>query len=789
MSALLPSDVPGLRMPSILHRELAGHRLLRRSKWRRRRYTMATFLQSGTLRDASEETRKLFWKWLRQNEAGIGPRERSTLAEIAIWPDADGNLATLADLCDPSSSRVAMILADSIRRPHDHVRRSRLTVSGGRGRTSIRRVPSGEEIEDWLYGRVTDFVVGEMPDGDAIAALDRFGAELTSLLKHQGMKRALSVAGVDLPALALDRSVQERSKLVEPNQTIDRLALRDRFLLKDKRHTQVLNNVTPALTEPTVEMLLATLDEDPGNIDALQMRLQRFLDLTAPASSERVRLGGMRILPVNGQLRAPRELAFRGTRGDYWGDWRVQISAKGLSQDDQARYRAIGVTSALPSGGTSYDFLTWLSGQDTMALERHVPCVLRHILHPNGPVRWAEEHTDTPCVPVKGRDGPRLVSLGTARRQSVFLPDERTIGEVVIQRDPNILLVIDRVREVSKPISEPLRKLGVRSLREALGEPEDVSGTGDIIAAAAGFRDAVDNLKSVKFRRTFFKRIDDLGIDSELVRRDWHDRVSRIRSVRFADTVRARYRLRRKPYSVLVRAGFDPESGTFWMSRGQETENALSSLCEAIAAQLVFGPRARPVELLALERALRLEIDDPSYGPRTRATSPSKDGKAFVEDVALDADLEGDNEDLEPGEARAGHSPFRPDALRNVPKPGPIPSSLSVEADHRPRRTGRQGANERKEDNRSSPKLETVHVEDLKENQYASHCQMCLCRRSPEVLAPADSYIEWEEVRRRVVEAHHVDLKSAGGARHAGNLILLCKFHHGITDGVLHALR
>jgi hypothetical protein len=46
------------------------------------------------------------------------------------------------------------------------------------------------------------------------------------------------------------------------------------------------------------------------------------------------------------------------------------------------------------------------------------------------------------------------------------------------------------------------------------------------------------------------------------------------------------------------------------------------------------------------------------------------------------------------------------------------------------------------------------------------------------VLAPSGSYIQWEEVRRRVVEAHHVDLKSAGGARHAGNLILLCKFHH-----------
>lgn len=28
------------------------------------------------------------------------------------------------------------------------------------------------------------------------------------------------------------------------------------------------------------------------------------------------------------------------------------------------------------------------------------------------------------------------------------------------------------------------------------------------------------------------------------------------------------------------------------------------------------------------------------------------------------------------------------------------------------------------------------------------------------------------------MEAHHVDSVSAGGARHAGNMILLCKLHH-----------
>jgi hypothetical protein len=81
-------------------------------------------------------------------------------------------------------------------------------------------------------------------------------------------------------------------------------------------------------------------------------------------------------------------------------------------------------------------------------------------------------------------------------------------------------------------------------------------------------------------------------------------------------------------------------------------------------------------------------------------------------------------------------------------------------------------------DSKPTPELEREHVEALKKDHYASHCQMCLCDRSPHELAPVGSYVEWEEVRRRVVDAHHIDLKSGGGARHAGNLLLLCKLHH-----------
>ena len=50
---------------------------------------------------------------------------------------------------------------------------------------------------------------------------------------------------------------------------------------------------------------------------------------------------------------------------------------------------------------------------------------------------------------------------------------------------------------------------------------------------------------------------------------------------------------------------------------------------------------------------------------------------------------------------------------------------------------------------------------------------MCLCLRLLKELAPTGSYVQWDEVRGRIMEAHHVDPKSGDGARHAGNLILL----------------
>jgi hypothetical protein len=779
-SAPLPSDVPKLRLPPILHPDLVAHPLFRRRKWHRPKYTMARFLDGDMLQAGDAHTRRLFWNWLRRNEQLIGPRERLKLVDIAIWPDQNGHLCRIPDLCDPRSRRAATILADSIRRPHEHVRRSKLVSASSKARTSIRRMPTKDEIAGWLETRMAAFVAGEKSDAATTAALLCFESDLTVLLKDTAIARLLDSTGASLPALAQDGSVQQRTALVIPSRSIDRLALPGRFVLKDRQRAGLLDKLSPVLSAPTATMLLDTFAEDPGNFSALQPRLQQFMTRTEPGDDYRLQLEDMPILPAQGQPRAPSELAFMSNKGDYWGAWKIRISGKGLSQEDQRRYRAAGVTSALPDQETSRTFFLWLSGQDEDVLQRHVPCVLRHILHPHGPPRWAEVFTDVPFVPARSQRGMRLVSLRSAQRAPVYLPDAGAIGDAIIRIDSNVLLVIDHVKEVTEPVSEPLRKLGVRSLREALKEPQFVSGTGDIASAAVDVLAWVHALQSSQFRRTFLKRLDALGVESELVRHDWQDRLSRIKGIHFAVQVEARYHFRRKPYPVEVDAGFDPTSGIFWMKRDHGI--GPSSLYEAIAAQLVFKPAARPVHLLALERALKLEIKDPSFGRPTGFGHGLNDNDGRAKGADQDSHDDVVNEETEaesdPGEAVFGHSPFVPDPTRNMPKPGPI-SSSPTGTSRRPARDGRApGPSKDESDSRSAPELEKEHIEALKRTHYASHCQICLCERPPTELAPLGSYIQWEEVRRRVVDAHHVDLKSAGGARHAGNLILLCKLHH-----------
>ena len=768
--ALLPSDVPGLRLPSILHQKLTSHTLFRRRKWCRPKYTMAKFLESGVLQGADEHTRKAFWEWLCRNEHSISPRVRGTLANIPIWPDIHGNPCSIPDLCRPRSKRIAAILGQSIRQPHESVPRLKMVTLGKKSRMSIRRIPSQEEINNWINERVELFLIGDRPKEDIIVALERFETDLTILLKNAGIARLLRKTETVLPALAQDRLIWRRTKLVMPSRDNERLSLLPRLVLMDSPRTVALNKLFPALSQPTAAMLLSTFEEDSTNLDALQARLHKFIALTEPSDDQRLTLAAMPILPVQDRLCAPCDLAFKGSRGDYWGEWKTQIRSTDLSQDDRQRYRTIGVTSDLPNPVTSRDFFEWLSKQDTKILKRHVSCILRHILYFHERDHWAETFTNVPFIPIRSREGLQLISLSKVRRRSpVYLPDVVDLGEMVIARDPRVTLAIVEVDEVNRPISEPLKRFGVKSLREAIGEPEYVTGLGNVKQASLTSFDRFKDMHSQNFRKTFKKRLNSLGVESDLLRQDWHARLSRIKKIQITDRVIAHYRFWGKLYQVEVDAGFDPKSNTFLIKQGHETH--LHVVYEAIAKQLIFNISAQPIHHMALERALESEIQRQSFGRPSPAALFSED-----DEDAPYGDDEVTDDAAESGEAVQGHSPFEPDPKRNIPDPNPIliPSkSTSPRSDQKKRHE----VSSIDVDNHKT-KTERQHIETLKREHYASHCQMCLCKNPPQKLAPIESYIEWEEVRRKVMVAHHVDLKSAGGARHAGNLILLCTLHH-----------
>ena len=262
-----------------------------------------------------------------------------------------------------------------------------------------------------------------------------------------------------------------------------------------------------------------------------------------------------------------------------------------------------------------------------------------------------------------------------------------------------------------------------------------------------------------------------MGVELGLVRRDWQHRLDRVKEIRFGDEVEICYRFRRKLYWKKAAAGFDPGTGIFWVKQGL----GLHRLYESVARQLIFKPTAQPIVLLSLEHAVEMEITDPSFGRPVGSQADSSDDSTAAEDAdeqSQDGEAKGGL-----GEAGNGHSPFEPDPARNRPKPGPI----STEFAGWPRRPNEQSGSLGSDGGnsaRKTPALEKRNIEELKRDHYASHCQMCLCERSPQELAPAGSYIESEEVRQCVLHAHHTDLVSAGGARHAGNIILLCKLHH-----------
>ena len=318
------------------------------------------------------------------------------------------------------------------------------------------------------------------------------------------------------------------------------------------------------------------------------------------------------------------------------------------------------------------------------------------------------------------------------------------------------LAIVTRPR-VTEPIAQLLQRFGVKTLRSYMGEPVEVNGA-DSRQTAKVLVGRLHSLRSKRMARELRKRLEEIGLGVGKLKAQWRDRLNQIADVKIARSVTATYRIGRLRAGVVVPSAFDARTGTLWLT---DVESDLEDgLFGAIAAR-VFDDPAR-IDAIALQDAVRHELRERDlFG----GASVESDEEEDEEDEQGDENENGTGL----GGAQQSHAGAQPDPKKNLPKPGPIP----VRGGGR-RLSIRHGRGKSRE---TSPN-EKAQIQDLKKNHYAWHCQVCLAEKSISVLAPEASYAGIQENRLRIMEAHHADQWHAGGARHAGNLLILCLYHH-----------
>ena len=757
----LPPALAALGMPAVLNAGLAKHPVFRRRDWKLPAYSFQAFLQKIDLSHQPEQIRHAFWIWLRKNWKRVPKKAAGSLSALPVWPDRGGGMRTLKEFCLPRNPKIAEVLSSAIYLPAPELLALRALRRTGRGALVLRNAPTPVELHTYYYRTLTRFPTDRQLTAEEADGFQRFEHELTTLASDRRIGMWFSQQRA--VGLSRDRQVRPLCELHRETPQIGTLALADADLLD--RDSRALDAVFPCRKDASSTAVIRALEHDGARHGALIPRLKALAAALRREERSDQPVRDVACIPHDGDLLAPARLALKGNRGDYWGDWKIAISGKGLSADEQALYKEAGVTSSEPDSETSHGFFQWLSQQPGSVAARHLEPIIRHFGHPRGVRQWWESYPELPCLPVRVGEELRLVSRRRAVRKNspIYLPDFEDLAQAIRDQPANerVALAIVSHPNVAEPITQFLRDSGVRSLRYAAAAPFLVIG--DEPAPAANLFDIVKHLRSSRMEN-LRKRLVALEFTTSL-RTQWRSRLEQVVAVMTATRVHASFRLAGRTYRVQSGGGFDERSGIIWLERTAEREIE-DALFEALMHR-VFDEDAPKFAAYVLQKAVRQEF---------REAQP-----LFVNISAIGEEnrnsAEREDFQSEPGETFQTHRPAEPDLSKNLPRPGPIPQNATA-AQQRGIRSATHRVRSSETPQRNSVEIENLHRADLKQNQYAWHCQVCLAARSPGELAPKGSYVAFAENRQKLIEAHHVDQVHANGARHAGNLLVLCHHHH-----------
>ena len=767
-AASLPPHLGQREYALILHPELQHHRLLRRRAWKPRPFTFDDYLDHARLENASVAERKSFWTWLRQNWRTVKRRQTLTrTADFPVWPSASGGFLPLDRLCEPRSPRIASAVGDSIVRPSRELLEAGLVSRTGRGRLTFRNTPSFQELERFLAEQI-----GRFPRDRTLTASERrefhkFETVIADLASSSALLKQYLGELDERFRCALDKdgNLRDPGELVRDTRELQRLHLLDKHII-DRRNS-ILDRTSgwKPRTAPSSDQIVDTVREDGFRFGAHVPRLQEYGRQSKAEGIEPIGLLDVPCIPVEGELCSPNEIALRGSR-DFWGDWKLRVPVTDINAETQRHYRLVGVVGGTPDSSTSRRFFQWLASQDTDVVANHADQILRHINHPSGPRSWSGEFAHVPFILIESEGGGvRLVTRAetTKRRSKVVIPDFAALEEAIRQhpvRHPVDMAIIES-RRVREPVTARLREFGLRTLSDYAGDPVEARGMGNISIPPShfDFREVLDSLQSGLKGRELQKRLArlDLVAPESALRSNWRERLADVQEIRTADSVTAIYKLGRDMFPVPVDGKLDKGSGTLWI----KADTDLREVFFIVIAEHIFE-LPKKYHGLVLDQAYKMEM-------RERYPLEHLDGVQVQEDAAEDTNNQR-SEDSNLSATSAVHSTPEPDPSKNIPNPGPIP-----QGDGAVRRVSKPSRGS----SRPQSVDENAQIADLKAKQYAWHCQSCLAGAEPETLAPISSYVEDSENRRRIIEAQHCDHVNAGGARHAGNIILLCHNHHG----------
>jgi hypothetical protein len=759
-----PPEVPGASAHiKIIHPKLRSTRLLQRGLLKLSRFNLDRRLVNLVWDKVLYSVRERYLRWLVANARRLKPATLASIARHPVFEASDGSYHPLGALCLIREPNLRRALASHIKMPSAT---TQSLIASRRAVLKLRSKPSVEECRAWYAEAFSQIapVEGQVLDRQAIRNLDQLEQVVQLLLQLNDPELLSDIKDWDHRTASKTGHLRPVYCLHLPTDAVAACQLSPEDLL-GRRPIDIWETLG-AREHPSDEAILRVIADGAPEV-VFYRRLATYL-------KEGGNPGALTELPcirTPAGMKAASSVAIAG-KTSFWGRWKTTIKV-GVPE----RARHLELIGVLRTGLREHDsraFFEWLARQDPSVQFSHRDEIRRHWYEPaHGPIRWWEAYQDVLCLPIIAGGKLLLISHAQATARPVYLPDFPDIAKKFARIDTRHGVVDESIHRVFPD----LRDKGIRSLRDTLISRGRTTVQGPRGLAENRHQETVRVVQIGANRRTLARELDRVGLGRKSLLPECMKVLEQLTEARCAEKIVASYKIGGTTYETEVAAALG-EDHVLWMA------DAASDMApfEAIAHRLVrAGDEAAPYKFFLAVQHLRAGI-----GPLLPLTVPEPESEA---DRAQETGAEDGSPTTAPpssngsGGTASGHATpmFKEPAVPNpTPFPHATPADFAATGKRpsinrsAPTRTPATGSTSE----RRNTVLEEIEKTQLKRDNYGFHCQACLGSHQPKDLTPKFTYLWDDEYRSRRLEAHHVAHLQNYGGLGAGNLIILCEYHH-----------